>query len=126
MDQNRERLRELGAGLVRLHSVLLNRERCAYETRRGPVTPHDLLPLLLHDEHFAWLRSLSTLMAQIDALVDSDEPVVARDAQRLFRETYRLLKSGESGAFQAKYIDALQESPDVVMTHAEVSKLLRT
>jgi hypothetical protein len=31
-------------------------------------------------------------MAQIDALVDADEPVAAVDAQPILRETYRLQK----------------------------------
>ena len=34
-----------------------------------------------------------------------------------------LLKSGESGDFQAKYIVALQDSPDVIMAHAAVSRV---
>ena len=89
------------------------------------MEPRELLQLLLHDEHFAWLRSLSMLMARIDALVDADESVADDEAQGVLRETYRLLKSGESGVFQDKYRDALQESPDVVMAHAGISELLR-
>jgi len=125
VDQDRERLRRLGAGLVRLHALLMDRERRAYECRRGPVGSRQLLELLLHDEHFVWLRSLSTLMARIDELVDADEPLTARDIEDALGETYRLLKSGESGVFQDKYREALQESPDVVMTHAGISEVLR-
>ncbi len=126
VDRDRERLRDLSAGLLRLHALLLDRERRAYEDRHGPVGSRELLELLLHDAHFAWLRSLSTLMAQIDAQVDADEPVAAGDAQGFFREAYRLLKSGDRGAFQDKYRDALQQSPDVVMTHAGISEVLRS
>ena len=125
MDDERERLRQLSAGLVQLHGLLLDRERRAYEYSRGPVGAHELLHLLLNHEHFAWLRSLSTLMAQIDAMVDDDEPLVLEDARRLLREAHRLLKSGDSGAFQDKYRDALQESPEVVMVHAGISKVLQ-
>jgi hypothetical protein len=124
VEQDRQRLRELSRGLVRLHSLLLDRERHAYERRHGAVGPRELLHLLINDEQFAWLRSLSALMAQIDALVDTAEPIAADDAQAVFREIYRLLKSGDSGAFQDKYRDALQESPDVVMAHAGISALL--
>ena len=81
--------------------------------------------MLLRDEQFAWLRSLSTLMAQIDAVVDADEPVAAPDAQGLMRDAYRLLSSGESGTFHDKYRAALQESPDVVMVHAGIAGTLR-
>jgi hypothetical protein len=125
MDQHRERLRELARGLVRLHSLLLERERRAYEERHGRVESRELLRLLLHDEEFVWLRSLSTLMARIDELVDAEESIAAGDAERLLGEVHRLLKSGDRGAFQDKYRDALQESPDVVMVHAGISGVLR-
>jgi hypothetical protein len=125
VDRERERLRELNTRLTGLHRLLLDRERRAYEARHGAVASHELLQLLLHDEQFAWLRSLSTMMAQIDAAVDADDPITLSDVQRAFREAYRLLKSGDSGAFQDKYRDALQESPDIVMAHAGVSEMLR-
>ena len=125
MDRPRERLRELAAGLVRLHSLLLDRERRAYEERYGPVGSHALLKLLLEDEDFAWLRPLSGLMARIDELADADEPLTRDEVERVLGETHRLLKSGDSGAFQDKYRDALQESPDVVMEHAGITGVLR-
>ncbi len=125
MDQPRDRLRELAPKLVRLHSLLLERERATYEARHGRVGSRELLNLLLHDEHFAWLRALSTLMARIDDFVDTDEPVTAADAERLLDETHQLLKSGDSGTFHEKYRDALQESPDVIMVHAGITAVLR-
>jgi hypothetical protein len=125
VDRERERLRELNTRLTQLHRLLLELERRSYEARHGTVASHQLLQLLLHDEQFSWLRSLSTVMAQIDAAVDADDPITPDDAQRAFREVYRLLKSGDSGAFQEKYRDALQDSPDVVMAHAAVSEMLR-
>jgi hypothetical protein len=104
--------------------VLLDRERHAYEQRHGSVPSGELLRLVLHDEQFAWLRSLSTLIADIDAVVDAHEPVAHESAQRAFREASRLLKSESGGDFQDRYHVALQESPDVVMAHAEVSRVL--
>ena len=93
--------------------------------RHGRVGARELLGLLLHDPQFAWLRSLSMLMTQIDAAVDELDPITADDAQRACLEAYRLLKSGDSGAFQDKYRDALQDSPDIIMAHARVSEVLR-
>ena len=125
VDDQRHRLRDLSKALVRLHSLLLERERRAYETEHGAVASPRLLQLLLNDAQFAWLRALSGLMAQIDELVDADEAIGAADAQAVLRETHRLLKSGDSGVFHDKYRDALQESPDVVMAHARISEMLR-
>ena len=125
MDQDRDLLRELSARLLALHKLLLDRERQTYEERHGPTAARDLLRLLLQDEHFAWLRPLSMLVAQMDDLVDSDDPVSPEDAQRVYREAYSLLASGDRGAFQDNYRDALQVSPDVVMVHASIRSVLR-
>lgn len=121
---HRQRLRDVSPRLLRLHRLLLDRERHAYEAMHGAIPGGAMLRLVLHDDHFAWLRSLSTLIAQIDSAVDGDEPITQDHAQRAFGELHRLLKSGVSGDFQDRYRAALQESPDVVMAHADVSRVL--
>ena len=124
MDQDRDRLRALSTRLLTLHGILLDRERHAYEERHGSVASRELLHLLLHDEQFSWLRSLSSMIANIDAIVDADEPITPESVRGAFREAYRLLKSDEGGDFQVKYHVALQDSPDVIMAHAAVSRVL--
>ena len=121
MDEDRDRLRDLSAGLLRLHALLMERERRAYEDGHGAVSPRDLLRLLLGDERFAWLRTLSQMIALIDEALDAEEPL---DAGRFFQEAHRLLRTGGSGPFETKYAQALQESPEVVMAHAEIVKTL--
>ena len=126
MDPDRQRLRELSERLLRLHRLLLDGERRAYETRHGVVAAGNLFRLVLDDPQFAWLRSLSALIARIDAAIDADDALSAGDVDAAFREVYRLLKGGAGGEFQDKYHEALQRSPDVVMAHADVSKLFPT
>jgi hypothetical protein len=123
VDPERDRLRELSNRLLRLHRLLLDGERLAYETRHGSLAAGDLFRLVLDDPQFAWLRSLSALIARIDAAIDAEDALGSHDVDAAFREVYRLLKGGEGGDFQVKYHDALQRSPDVVMAHADVSKL---
>jgi hypothetical protein len=120
----RERLRDLSDRLLRLHKTLLDRERGVYEEQHGAVLPADLFRLVLHDDQFAWLRVLSGMIAEIDELVDTDEPVGHERAQSVFGKAHRLLRAGDPGHFQDKYRAALQESPDVVMAHARVSRVL--
>lgn len=125
MERERASLRDLSDRLLRLHSVLLERARRSYEHRHGTVTPRDLLPLLIHDAHFAWLRPLSGMIAGIDEIVDTADVIVARDVERLFAQVQRLLRSDDADpTFHTSYRDALQESPDVVMRHADVVKRL--
>lgn len=124
MDEARKQLRDLNARLVALHAALLGCERRAYEETHGPTTGAELLRLLLDHEAFAWLRSLSAMIARIDDALDADGAAADVDAESFFRETHRLLRSGGSAAFDTKYHDALQRSPDVVMAHADVMKVL--
>ncbi len=122
----RESLRTLSERLTRLHRLLLDRQRLAYEARHGAVAPRDLFNLLLSDEAFVWLRPLSQMIARIDELVDAKEPFAEADARRLLQEAHALLKSDARDAFHDNYRDALQDSAEVVMAHAEVSKLLKS
>ena len=126
MDVARGRLRDLSDRLLRLHAVLLERERRAWEARTGsPPASQELFRLLLEDPEFSWLRSISSLIAALDERIDADDAVGDDVVERAYREAYRLLKSGAGGEFQERYLAALQDSPDVVMAHADVSKLLR-
>jgi len=117
-----DRLRELHDRLLRLHAALLDRERRAWEAAHGRVTSGRFLQLLIHDDAFAWLRPLSGIIAAIEAALDEDE--LPADVEIFFRDAQRLLRSGESAAFATKYHRALQESPDIVMAHADVVKTL--
>jgi hypothetical protein len=123
-DDERERLRQLGARLLELHATLLAWARRAHEELHGPISAAELLQLLLRDERFAWLRALSGMIARIDATLDADEPPAPLSVESFFGEAQGLLRSGGSGAFATTYAEALQDSPDVVMAHAEVVKVL--
>lgn len=120
-------LQNLRRGLLRLHKVLLDGERDRYEEVFGRVASSGaLLHLVIHDEQFAWLRSLSELIVRIDEMLDAEEPATPADAEHVFEQVRSLLKSSASGAsFGEKYRAALQRDPDAVLAHAEVSKLLR-
>jgi hypothetical protein len=119
-----DRLRELRSRLTRLHKTLLDEERDRYEAVHGPVSRPALLQLLLHHEHFAWLRPLSSMIAAIDAALDEVDGMADADVEAFFGQTRTLLRSGTDGPFETKYRDALQRSPDVVMAHAAVVKAL--
>jgi hypothetical protein len=121
-----QRLRDLRTGLTRLHKTLLDDQREAYEVDYGPVeSSHALLQLVLHHETFAWLRSLSALIAAIDAALDeADGQLPDPDVEAFFAQAHALLRSGGSSRFETNYRDALQRSADVVIAHATVVKRL--
>ena len=128
-DVTRESLKVLRVGLLRLHKSLLDLERRDYERARGPIgNSYEFLQLVLKDPWFDWLHRLSELIVQIDETLDphSETPATEGDATALMERAKTLLVPAEMGSeFQKNYFLALQQSPDVVLLHSEVIKLLR-
>jgi hypothetical protein len=128
-DNTRENLRVLRLGLLRLHKVLLDLERRDFERARGPIgNSYEFLQLVLKDPWFDWLHRLSELIVQIDETLDTHDtetPATEADATALVERARALLAPAESGSeFQKNYFLALQQSPDVVLLHAEVMRIL--
>jgi hypothetical protein len=125
----RDGLKELRHGLLRLHKVLLDLERRDYERARGRIgNSYEFLQLVLKDPWFDWLHRLSEMIVQIDESLDtreSETPLMEDDAQALIERAKMLLAPSETGTqFQKNYFLALQQSPDVVLLHSEVMRLL--
>ncbi|MDQ3687923.1 MAG: hypothetical protein M3430_20285 [Acidobacteriota bacterium] len=123
--ESSERLRGLRRALLHLHKTLLDDERARFERVRGRIESSGaFLQLVLHDEWFAWLRPLSGLVVQIDELLDAEEATKG-EAEALITQAHSLLKPEEGGeGLGDKYRAALQRTPEVVLAHAEASKLL--
>lgn len=121
-------LRALNVRLLALHSALLDFARREWESTYGPTNPAQLLRLLIDDPHFAWLRPLSGAIAQIEEALDPRAAAVRRreaaDANELFEAVHSLIRSSGDAVFHAKYVDVLQRSPEAVMAHADVVKIL--
>ena len=128
-DITRDELKQLRQGLLRLHKTLLDLERRGYERARGRIgNSYEFLQLVLKDPWFDWLHRLSELIVQIDESLDTREtetPPTEEDAKALIERAKNLLAPSESGTqFQKNYFLALQQSPDVVLLHSEVMRLL--
>ena len=125
----RDALKDLRHGLLRLHKLLLDLERRDYERARGRISnSYEFLQLVLKDPWFDWLHRLSELIVQMDESLDTREnetPLSEDDAQALIERAKILLAPSESGTqFQKNYFLALQQSPDVVLLHSEVMRML--
>src|SRR5436305_61514 len=70
-------IQDLATELRVLHKALLQVGRVDYEASHGPVEgATQLWHLLIHDPAFAWLRSLSELMADLDELLEGSQPAL--------------------------------------------------
>lgn len=123
---NLERLRSAREALLRLHKILLDYQRDLWEKGNARVkNSYELLNLVMHDQQFAWLHYLSELIVQIDAMLAVEEDRTEEAVTSLLEQARFLMVPAEAGdTFQKNYFNALQQSPDVVVAHAEVVKLL--
>lgn len=121
-----EKLRAIRAALLHLHKTLLERERDAYEREHGKIgSSYEYLNLVMHDHSFAWLRLLSELIVQVDESLDGRETSREATAKALIQQARLLLTPNEGGSeFQKKYFASVQESPEVVLAHAEFARVL--
>ncbi|HEX3625491.1 MAG TPA: hypothetical protein VH280_08700 [Verrucomicrobiae bacterium] len=121
-----QRLQEVRDALLRLHKVLVESERVTYEKVVGPIqSPNRFLQLLIDDPWFGWLQPLSQLIVAMDEAQDSKKPATDSGALALIQQARRLIVASEEGqGFGRHYFEALQRDPDVVLAHADTTKLL--
>jgi hypothetical protein len=70
-------LTEVRRPLLTLHKAILDHERAAYEKEFGPVTPAAFLQVLINGSGFRWLTPLSTVIANVDEILDDKKATVA-------------------------------------------------
>ena len=119
-------LAALREALLTLHKTLVDSERESYEKTIGAIqSQNQFLQLLIRDPWFAWLQPFSQLIVSMDETLEQDEPLTLAAVEDLVKQTRLLLVASEAGeGFSRHYFDALQRDPDVVLAHAEVSKLI--
>lgn len=119
-------LTDLRHALLHLHKTLLEWERTGYERIHGRVSGHELLQAILHDPQFAWLRPLSELIVRIDEMLEHESPDMPGDVSAILDRARALVSPDEaSGPYTQRYHVALQEHPDAVLAHRDVSVLLK-
>jgi hypothetical protein len=125
-EKTRQHLTSVRTVMLRLHKTLLDFERANYEREQGKIgNSYEFLQLVMSDSWFAWLRQLSELIVEIDELLAAKETPREVTAQALVQQASILLTPSESGTeFQKKYFAAMQQSPEVVLAHAEFAKVL--
>ena len=117
------------AGALRmLHRALAERARRDYEAQRGTVvTPGEWLQRLTGDGEFAWLRSLSELIVDVDVFLEADPAPAEDDAAAVRAEIERLLAPTPAGTgteFAARYWPYVHDEPHVAIAHAAVRQAI--
>ncbi len=113
-------------GLLRLHKLLLERERGRYQREHGPVeSQHAFLGLVLSHPQFQWLRVLSELIVNIDEAMDEGDEGRDRAAVLLGQARDLLTYTEPQGEFQQHYAAAREADPDILVESSTLYRLLR-
>lgn len=124
-DGDRQLLVNLRRALLALHKTLLDWERAAYERIHGRSSPAAFLSTVMRDPQFAWLHPLSELIVRIDQALDAD-PEERVDVDVVVRQARMLVAPDETGtSYAQRYHAALQNHPDAVLAHREVTNVLK-
>jgi hypothetical protein len=125
----KERLVAVASALRSLHRALAERARRDYEAeRRSVVTPGEWLQRLTGDAQFAWLRSLSELMVDVDVFLEADPAPADDDAAAIRAEIERLLAppsaAGTGSEFARHYWAYVHDEPRVAIAHGAVRQAI--
>src|SRR3954452_19559039 len=105
--------------LIQLHLVLLNAQRIQAERLGRRMSSSELLQAAADDLRFSWLKELSSVIAALDQAHAGGDPAGARAA--VARARALLNPPDADTAFGARYLRALQDDPDVVFAHRDVT-----
>jgi len=125
----KERLGTLVVALRSLHRVLAERMRRDVEAREQTVImPGRWLSRLTGDPEFAWLRSLSELIVDLDVFLDADPAPAVDDLASIRADVERMIAPspvpGTESAFSSQYWHYVHEEPQVGTVHGELRQAL--
>jgi len=118
-------LKESRLELLRLHKLLVDIERENFENLNGKISGGHYLNLLVNDSNFEWLRKFSSLIAEIDEMLDLDDGYTINMTDKHFSQMRDLLDT-ETGDedFNKKFKNILQVNSEVAEKCQEIVKLI--
>ena len=113
--------------LLSLYSALITAEQLTYERIHGRVeSPDELLHLVLNDSWFTWLCPVLDLLVRIDQLLSDDTFDLTQETLEHLVTAVRSVTrpSVEGDGFERAYYEALQRTPDAVLAHFQITRIL--
>ncbi len=108
--------------LLELHRRLLGAQRIQVERSDGRMSANELLQAAVADVRFSWLTRLSELIAGLDG-ARAEADTEATDAT--LAEARELLAAPDPSTwFGSRYLQTLQDHPDVVFAHRDATAAL--
>ncbi len=118
-------LKEARLQTLKLHKLLLDIERNKYERQNGQVTSGQFLNLLLNEPDLQWLRKFSSLIVQIDEMLDLDDGYTEDMIDKYLGQMRSLIDFNLADEeFERKYQNSIQNDATIAVKHAELKKLI--
>ncbi len=116
MKNNTQFVDELRHSLLDLHKALLDAQRIRYEREHGRIsTSGEFLGLVLEHPVFAWLRTLSALIARIDEWIEEQAQQFPSEDELPGHEV-----------FSKPYWEIVNAEPNVLIEHVKLWRLLES
>jgi len=122
-------LAAVAQALRSMHRALAERVRRDVEAERHTlIQPGGWLSMLTSDAQFAWLRSLSELIVDLDVFLEADPAPADDDLSAIRAEIERLIApSGVEGVeteFARHYWRYVHDEPQVAIAHGEIRQAI--
>ena len=116
---------ELRHALLDLHKSLLDAQRIRYEREHGRIeSSQAFLGIVLEHPSFAWLRTMSALIARLDEWMD-EEGAPQEDLAGMIATLRSLIETeGKLATFSKPYWDIVNAVPEVLVSHVKLWRLL--
>lgn len=120
------RVDEIRHALLDLHKAMIDAQRILYEREHGRLeTTSQFLGLVLEHPDFEWIRELSALIAQLDEWREEAERCSDRELDEILAALRALIQPGGShAAFTSRYWRMLDSTPEVLVDHVKLWRLL--
>ena len=123
-EERKAQLWEIRNRFLKLHKLLLDWDRELYERKHGVVSSAKFLEMLMGDERFNWLRTISTLIVRIDEAFELDDGLPVDMLDGFYEESRNLFDdSDEYTEFKNRLADAVGQLPEAKAFVAEITEL---
>jgi hypothetical protein len=121
------RVDEIRHAVLELHKGMIDAQRILYERTHGRIeTTSQFLGLVLEHPEFEWIRELSALIATLDEWREEAEASSDRELDEILGALRGLIQPGGShAAFTERYWRMLDATPEVLVDHVKLWRLLQ-
>lgn len=112
--------------LLAFHKLLIDNEKRELERLSGAITPGQYLNLLMNDERFEWLRTISKLIVRIDEAFDADDGIPTKIVEKFESEINSMFDGSESNnGFKAELSARMPLLPEADLIRVEIEQMFK-